>query len=302
MSFAQPQPPPKLSPDADATAWRLLPPVKKPPLPEWARLLAAPLPKTTAKMLELDYLHREKNPLGVRFGGRLRWTVADALESDYGRETAKADLQRANALKTPDTTSEKIALAFARKLTLSGHAITDEEFATLLKHFSPEQVTAIVHTVAYANFHNRIVLAIGAKGETPVAEPIAMKFDMEDAKTQSPKRPPWDELKTAKGEGLSVRVEWSKKEFDTLAKSLGDQKERNLRIPLPDKARFEKFPPREKMQAEKIVWMTVSAGYQPELTRAWFACLNAYYEEASTDRVFSNSVFWVVTRTNDCFY
>ena len=26
------------------------------------------------------------------------------------------------------------------------------------------------------------------------------------------------------------------------------------------------------------------------------------YDEAKVDRVFTNSVFWVVTRTNDCFY
>ncbi len=72
LSFAQPKPPTKLPLDADETAWQLLPPAKKPPLPAWARLLAAPLPKTTAKMLELDYLHRENNPLGTRFGSRLR--------------------------------------------------------------------------------------------------------------------------------------------------------------------------------------------------------------------------------------
>ena len=30
--------------------------------------------------------------------------------------------------------------------------------------------------------------------------------------------------------------------------------------------------------------------------------LSAFYEEAKIDRVFTNSVFWVVTRTNDCFY
>jgi hypothetical protein len=43
-------------------------------------------------------------------------------------------------------------------------------------------------------------------------------------------------------------------------------------------------------------------GYQPEMTRAWFAVLYAFYDEAKPDRVFTNSVFWVVTRTNDCFY
>jgi hypothetical protein len=83
---------------------------------------------------------------------------------------------------------------------------------------------------------------------------------------------------------------------------LEKQKQRPLRVPLPDKSRFADFVGREKQQAETIAWMTVSSGYQLEMTRAWFACLYAFYEEASIDRILSNSVFWVVTRTNDCFY
>ena len=103
-------------------------------------------------------------------------------------------------------------------------------------------------------------------------------------------------------EGPHVRVQWSEHDFDELNSTLERQKERKLRIPLPDKSRFKDFAGREKQQADDIVWMTVSSGYQPEMTRAWFACLQAFYEEAKLDRVFTNSVFWVVTRTNDCFY
>lgn len=187
-------------------------------------------------------------------------------------------------------------------MTLAGHTITDDEFADLLKHFTPAEVTAIVHTVAYANFHNRVLLALGVKDESPVAEPIALKFDLDAAKTKAPDRPPWDDLKAAKGDGISVRVEWGKDGFDELNAALEKQKERKLRVPLPHTAVIDKLPPRERDSAKKILWNTVSAGYQPEMTRAWFACLSPYYEEAKVDRVFTNSVFWVVTRTNDCFY
>jgi|SRR5579883_117739 len=282
--------------------WSKLPPRKNPPLPEWARVLAGPLPKTTAKMLELDYLHRVKNPLGVVLAARIRWTVADALDSPYGRDAAAADLKRAEGVTHPRTDNEEVALAFAKKLTLEGYRITDDEFANLLKRFSPAEVTAIVHTVAYANFHNRILLGLGVKGESPVAEPVAAGFDF-DAKTdKAPDRPPWDDLKNAKGEGIAVRVEWTKNEFEQLNANLEKQKDRKLRIPLPDSTTIEKLPPRERDAAKKILWNTVSAGYQPELTRAWFAVLYAFYEEAKVDRVFTNSAFWVVTRTNDCFY
>jgi hypothetical protein len=215
---------------------------------------------------------------------------------------AQADLAPFEPAPGPITEAEGLALAFAKKLTRAGHAITDEEFAAVLKQFGPEKTTALVHTVAYANFYNRIILGLGVKGESPVAEPIGGAFDFDAAKVKAPDRPPWDDLKSAKGDGLAVRVEWSNKEFDELNRTLDRQKERKLRIPLPDDKAFEKLPPRERDGAKRILWNTVSAGYQPEMTRAWFAVLYAFYDEAQVDRVFTNSMFWVVTRTNDCFY
>lgn len=293
----------------DSDAWANLPPPKPPVLPEWARTLAGPLPKTTAKMLELDYVQRARNPLGPELAALLRLEVAQALRCKYGEAVARTDservrLGRPNGGGIWDRESHRIlkATRFAKKLTLAGHAVTDVEFAELLKEFGPETTTAIVHTVAYANFHNRVVLGLGVKGESSVADPVGVQFDTDNLKRKAPDRPPWDDLKTAKGDGLSVRVEWSNAEFDQLNASLDKQKERKLRIPLPDPAAIEKLPPRERDSAKKILWNTVSSGYQPELTRAWFAPLSAFYEEARVDRVFTNSAFWVVTRTNDCFY
>jgi alkylhydroperoxidase family enzyme len=304
---AQPEKPPfPALPNPDA--WSKLPPRHSPELPEWARVLAGPLPKATAKMLELDYLHREKNPLGRAFAARLRLVVAETLKSPYGIAAAKADLARAAAaergfLPVPNDIGDGYAVAFARKLTMEGHAITDKEFDVVLEQYGPEQLTAIVHTIAYANFHNRILLGLGVKGESPPFPPVAVKFDAEQfAKVMTPPRPPWDDLKKVTADGPRYRVEWSKHEFEALNKTLEEQKNRKLRMPLPDKSRFASLTGREKEQADTIVWMTVSTGYQLEMTRAWFACLYAFYEEAKVDRVFSNSVFWVVTRTNDCFY
>jgi hypothetical protein len=279
-----------------------LPPTKQPELPEWARVLAGPMPKATAKMLELDFLHRTKNPLGRELAARLRLAVAETLHSDYGRAIAEADLAPFQSPARVLTIEEGLAVAFAKKLTRAGHAITDEEFEELLKAFGPAKTTAIVHTVAYANFQNRILLGLGVKGESPVAPPVAVQFDLNDAKLKAPERPPWDDLKTAKGKGLSLRVEWGDKDADALKATLDKQKGRKLRIPLPDKSAYEKLSPREKESSAKIRWNTVSMGYQPELTRAWFAPLYAFYDEAKVDRVFTNSMFWVVTRTNDCFY
>lgn len=309
---AQPDPTPPTRPFpivGNDDAWAKLP-RDNPPLPPWARIAVAPLPRTTARMLELDYFHREKNPLGAELSARLRWAAADALGSDFGKATAEADLRRAGVparvlakLGDKDTLAPdvRVAVAFARKLTTAGHAIADAEFAELLKVYGPEKVTAIVHTVAYANFHNRIVLGLGAAGD-PVP-PVDAKFAPERlAKVPTPARPPWDDLKSVKAGGLSVRVEWGQAGVDELNLALEKQKERKLRMPLPDPSRFKDLPPRERDQAGRITWNTVSAGYQPEMTRVWFAALSAFYEESKVDRVFTNSMFWVVTRTNDCFY
>ena len=290
-------------------AWAKLP-RDNPPLPPWAKVLVGPMPKATAKMLELDHLHRARNPLGPELAAVLQWTVADALGGKFGKATAEADLRRppvppgtVAALTNPAALAPEVrtAAAFARKLTLAGHSITDAEFAELLKAFGPEKVTAIVHTVAYANFHNRIVLGLGADGD-PVPPPD-VKFDPEKlAKLTAPPRPPWDDLKGVTADGLSVRADWGKATADDLHKTLDQQKARTLRIPLPDAARLAALPPRERDAAGRILWNTVSSGYQPELTRGWFAALYAFYDEAKVDRVFTNSMFWVVTRTNDCFY
>jgi hypothetical protein len=93
---AQPNPPspprfPALDRDA---AWQLLP-RQNPPLPGWARILVHPQPRTTAAMLELDFLHRARNPLGPVLAGNLRWAAADAIGCAYSKQHAEADLRSA---------------------------------------------------------------------------------------------------------------------------------------------------------------------------------------------------------------
>jgi hypothetical protein len=80
------------------------------------------------------------------------------------------------------------------------------------------------------------------------------------------------------------------------------QKSRQPRIPLPDLGRFAAMPPDVREQATKIVWSRVSMGYQPLLTQTWFETMRTFQKEAALNRVFSNSMFWVITRTNECFY
>jgi hypothetical protein len=52
----------------------------------------------------------------------------------------------------------------------------------------------------------------------------------------------------------------------------------------------------------RIAWGTLSMGYQPGLTSSWFQAMNAFHQEAKLDPVLAESIFWIVTRTADCFY
>ena len=119
-----------------AGAWKRLPvPVKGggQPLPAWARTLAGPLPRTTAAMLELDYLHRERSPLDTGLRAKLRWVAARAIGCAYGEAVAAADLRRAGgdaaameALAADVSrlpAAERAALGFARKLTANRQLI-----------------------------------------------------------------------------------------------------------------------------------------------------------------------------------
>jgi hypothetical protein len=51
-----------------------------------------------------------------------------------------------------------------------------------------------------------------------------------------------------------------------------------------------------------ILWSRVCYTWQPELTEAWFACVAAFRQESRLDRVFQQCLFWVVTRSLQCFY
>lgn len=307
----QPDPKPKRFPAADTgEAWLLLR-GDDPPLPAWALALAKPLPRTTAAMLQLDYVHRAKNPLGPVLASKLHWAAADALGCAYGKRYAVADLRRAG-LKDDDfkalsgdpnqlPAEDQAALAFARKLTLAAYQVTDAEVAQLLELFGPEKVTAMVHTLAWANFRNRICLALGVAVEA--GGPLPPLDSTQKSTAVAPTRPPWKQVQAAETPWeVTAPTDWRKLSAAELRTALEQQKARKPRIPLPDPSRLVGLPPAAKAQASKIVWTNVSMGYQPLLTQTWFETMQTFQQEAKLDRVFSQSMFWVITRGNECFY
>lgn len=302
-----------------AEAWLFLPPAEQgagQPLPVWARALARSLPRTTAAMLDLDRIHRTKSPLGPLLRGKVRWVAAHANRCVYSLAIADADLRRAGldeagfAALAGDHTrlprAEKAALAFARTMTLSADEVTDAEVAELKSLFGEAKLTAMVQLLAYANFQDRLLLAL----DLPI-DPGGPQAPPEIRFTKGAPAPPVPPRAKIEGRPTPVvpeRIddpEWLSLDLDALQRSLSSQRARPSRIRVPTWDEVSKVlpagypPPKSPV---RIQWSLVCMGYSPELGAAWSACTTAFREEAKQDRVFEESLFWVVTRTIHCFY
>jgi hypothetical protein len=177
--------------------------------------------------------------------------------------------------------------------------------ADLVEQFGAEKVVGIVHTVAFANFENRLFLALNVQLEPDgPLPPVEFKLDpSQQAEVAVPPRRPWEEvLSIATSSGQTTRIDWGQQDFSALEESLNRQQNRSLRIALPDPATLDRLPADSRERTKKIVWSNISVGYQPQLTQGWFHLMQVFRDEAMLDRVFANSVFWVVTRSNECFY
>jgi len=290
---------------SDREAWERVP-RDTAPLPVWARMQVDSLPRTTALQLELDWVQRTKNPLGPVLASRIRWAVADANRCEYAQESAEADLVRAGL--TPEQAqqhddvpqSDRLAVSFARDLTLAAAAITDATVAQLIEAYGPDDAVAIVHTVAYANFQNRIFLALGLTAEPggPLP-PRAVGPTAEDMAAAPPRS---EAGADARYDAKDAPASWRERSFADLRSELDRQKLRPSRIPPADAARLARLPRPDRERVAGTTWGKVSMGYQPVLTSAWFQTMRAFESEAALDDVFANTVFWVVTRANDCFY
>src|SRR5439155_1303856 len=137
---------------------------------------------------------------------------------------------------------------------------------------------AIVHTLAYANFQDRILLALGTQVEAggPLP-PLDVRLDRA-TKPAAAARWPWAELRSARPAVSEFRPDWAGRNFD-VQKALEQQKARKGRILPPDEARLAKLPAEARKRMGRIVWTQVSMGYQPRLTQAWFDCMTAFQEE-----------------------
>ncbi len=281
-------------------------------MPAWARLLAGPLPLTTARMLELDALHRTGNRLDPKLRGLVRWAAADANHCDYAKAIAAADLRRSGvteaelrALTTDPgrlSAGERAAVAFARKMMTRAHAVADAEVKQLLELLGDERVVALVALLAHASFQDRIFLAVNVQVEPggPLP-PLTVTFVR-----AGPQPPAHKSVPTPKGEqnGASGKLAPAGPEWRGFQESLEKQKERvgRIRVPSPEEVLKRLGPDHPAAWQTGIRWSRVCYAFQPELTDGWFACTGAFRQEAKLDPLFQQRIFWVVTQSLQCFY
>lgn len=300
----------------DAQAWQRLPAAEQgagQPLPAWARATAASLPRTTAAMLELDYLHRVDSPLPPRLRGLMRWTAAHANRCAFTMAQARADLRRAGGdpavldflIKNPERLApvERDAVEFARKLTLAAYTVTDEEVAGLIKTHGEEQVVAMVQLLAYANFQDRLILSLGVAAQEPLP-PLEVTF-AKRASGEGPKTPPRILPKPPAGPEPAAKItdaEWLAFDYGALQKNMAGQRARAPRIRVPTYEELAKHNPNAPARKVAIKWSLVCSGYQPRLAQGWSACTGGFRDDAHLDRAFEELQFWIVTRSLHCFY
>jgi hypothetical protein len=199
---------------------------------------------------------------------------------------------------------ERAALSFARKLIRFSYQVTDEEVAELIKKYGDRNVVAMVLLLAHATFQDRLLLSLGLSQEsTGPSDPLAVQLDQKLAESASHRAPPRQAPAAAAEAPPEARRVWEPGEFPQLQRSMLRQKERTGRIRVPSweevAANIQGPKPTRPL---RIRWSLVCTGYQPELATRWSACTRNFARDSKQDRVFEESLFWVVTRSLQCFY
>lgn len=88
--------------------------------------------------------------------------------------------------------------------------------------------------------------------------------------------------------------DWTEFSYDALQEKLKGQIARpKARIAIPDAT---------KDRPTRILWTRINYGYQPRLATAWIDGLRAFKSETDLPTVEQETMFWVVTRSLQCFY
>ncbi len=315
---------PRIALLSDEECWRRLPPTERggnQPLPSWVRAMVGTIPRTTASLLRVDYVHRARNPIDPRLRAEMRWVAAHANCCAYAEAYALADGRRAGlddaaiaALVRGDLSgrsrAEAAALEFARKMTVNSASVTDGEFAALVGHFGEKTAAAMVLTMAYGNFQDRLLLCLGSPIEPggPLP-PLDVRFAPGALVTRPPSGSPGSPSTSATAEPVGKDLvedapDWTAMSYDDLQLRLEAQRNRATRVRVPSWEEVERGLPPGFTTPNRVVWNLVCLGHQPEMAAAWETYLRTSALETSDkmDRVFAQSLFWVTTRAMNCPY
>src|SRR5262249_17397750 len=160
----------------------------------------------------------------------------------------------------------------------------------------------------WANFQDRLLLALGLEiepeGPLPPLE-VLFAASPADQKPQPAPRPERPETAPADGPQMVEDPDWKLLGFGQLQGLMELQRMRKPRISVPSwgtlsgKLDPKLYPPDKP---SRVRWSLVVVGHQPKLGPAWINCLRTFAREANQDRVFEESLFWVITRSLQCFY
>jgi alkylhydroperoxidase family enzyme len=283
-------------------------------------MMAADLPRSTAALLELDFAQRMKSPVNAKLRAAMRWVAAQANHCEYAEAYAAADARRAgldgSQLKALEdegypgwSGDERSALEFARKMTLASDEVSDLDFGALVRAFGERQAASMVLLLAYANFQDRLLICLGATMEPggPL-QPVDVSFDPASFTIRPTPPPPRKKSLLPKPVGKDVVQDepgWTEVSYDTLQERLEFQRSNptRLRIPSWDEA-ARNLPDGLMKKPSDIVWYRIVFGYAPELAVPFEIFMRTAGAEAAPnyDRVFGQSLFWIVTRTINCPY
>lgn len=308
-------------------SWKRLPPrfepagepTSSPSLPIWARAFAGASPRTTAVMLEQDCVFRTSEAFDPKLRAKMRWVAARTNRCEYSQAYAAADLRRlgvseAEIARLRESFAElpereRAALAFARQMTRDASQVTDEEFARLIEQFDEATVVAMVLQMAFANFQDRLLLALNVAVEPDgPLPPLQVRFEpLEPGEKVEPAPRPATQPMEIKREVLKAvpDTDWKAQAFEQLQLQLQSQRERQPRVGVPKWGDVHSRLPAGMYPADppvRIKWSLVVLGYQPPLGVAWLQGLRTFGREAKQDRVLEESMFWVITRSLQCFY
>jgi hypothetical protein len=161
--------------------------------------------------------------------------------------------------------------------------------------------------MAYANFQDRLLLTLNADVEPDgPLPPFAVRFAAPAVgKSIAAARPETTSSKPNDPPTITLGREWTSLSFDQLLRGMQQQRARPGRVSVPKWEDFHPLLPPGIYPADKptrIKWSLVVMGHQPQMGPAWLKCLRTFAREANQDRVFEETLFWVITRTIHCFY